>query len=156
MAGDCLQLLSGGVRAAVFPHPAERLSGDIGECCAYILANVALYVSLQRHGMKPTRKGVPQHDRGEGARLDSIGFRPEETKIGGVLPHRLCEPLLAPEERPSKGGGVAMFAPMLLQDGEDFARGVDFVCPHGQHFLLGPTLQRAEKPGSGYRVDHGP
>ena len=83
VAGDCLQLLSGGVRAAVFPHPAERLSGDIGECCAYILANVALYVSLQRHGMKPTRKGVPQHDRGEGARLDSIGFRPEETKVGG-------------------------------------------------------------------------
>ena len=63
----------------------------------------------------------------------------------GVLPHRLCEPLLAPEERPSKGGGVAMFAPMLLQDGEDFARGVDFVCPHGQHFLLGPTLLEARR-----------
>ena len=49
-----------------------------------------------------------------------------------------------------------MFALVLLQDGEDFARGVDFVCPHGQHFLLGPTLQHAEKPGSGCRVDHGP
>ena len=36
--------------------------------------------------MKPTRKGVPQHDRGEGASLDSTGFRPEETKVGSVLP----------------------------------------------------------------------
>ena len=156
MAGDCLQLLSGGVRAAVFLHPVEGLSGDISECCAYIPANVALYVSLQRHGMKPTRKGVLQHDRGEGARLDSIGFRPEEMKVGSVLPHRLCEPLLVPEERPSKGGGVVMFALVLLQDGEDFAGGVDFICPHGQHFLLGLTLQRAEKPGSGCRVDHRP
>ena len=90
VAGDCLQLLSGGVRAAVFSHLAEGLSGDICKCCAYILANVALYVSLQRHRMKPTHKGVPQHDQGEGARLDSIGFRPEETKVGSVLPHRLC------------------------------------------------------------------
>ena len=156
VAVDCLQLLSGGVRAAVLSHPAEGLFGNIGECCAYILSNVAFDVPLQRYGMQTTRKGVPQHDRGEGASLDSIGFRPEEAKVGSVLPHRLCEPLLAPKERPSKGGGVAMFALVLFQDGEDFARGVYVPCPHGQHFLLGPTLQRAEKPASGCRVCHGP
>ena len=86
----------------------------------------------------------------------ALVFAQRRRKLEAYSPHRLCEPLLAPEERPSKGGGVAMFAPVLLQDGEDFARGVDFVCSHGQHFLLGPTLQRAEKPGGGCRVDHGP
>ena len=36
-ADDCLQLLSGGVRAAVLSHPAEGLSCNIGECSVRIL-----------------------------------------------------------------------------------------------------------------------
>ena len=103
--------------------------------------DVVLDVPFQRHGMQTTRKVVPQHDFREGASPDSIRFHPEEAKVGSVLPHRLCEPLLVSEEHPSKGGGVTMFAPVLFQDGEDLARGVYFFCPHGQHFLLGLTLQ---------------
>ena len=139
LADDCLQLLSVGVRAAVLSHPAEGLSCNIGECRVCILSDVALDVPFQRHRIETTRKVVPQHDFREGASLDS--FRREEVKVGSVLPHRLCEPLLVFEERPSKGGGVMMFAPVLFQDGEDLARGVYFFCPHGRHFLLGLTLQ---------------
>ena len=155
LADDCLQLLSIGVRAAVLSHPAEGLSCNIGECRVRILSDVALYVPFQRHRMQTTYKVVPQHDFREGASLDSVCFRPEEAKVGSVLPHRLCEPLLVSEECPSKGGGVTMFAPVLFQDGEDLARGVYFFCPHGQHFLLGLTLQCAEKPASCCRICHG-
>ena len=114
MAGNCMQLLSSGVREDVLFHPVECLSCCISECHICILPDVPLDGPFQKNRIQTTCKGVLQHDFGEGAHLDCIGFHPEEVKVESVLPHRLCEPLLVSEERPSKGGGIAMLTQVLF------------------------------------------
>ena len=102
-----------------------------------------LDVPLERHGMQTTRKSVPQHDFREGASLDSVRFHPREVKVGSVLPHQLCEPLLVCKECPSKGGGVAMFTPVLFQDDKDLARSLCPLPPWTAHPACpGPPVSR--------------
>ena len=48
-----------------------------------------------------------------------------------------------------------MFSPVLLKDVNKLCGGIDVFCSHGENFLLGTPLERAQEPAGCDRVLNG-
>ena len=134
------QLFNCRLRAAVVPHPPEGFFLHVSERRPRIFFDVPLDSSFEGRRVQSAGEDVPQHGVGEGG----VGLRPQEAKAGGVLSNGLGEPLLPSKKRHSQGGGVSVFSLVLFDDLENLCGGIDVLCSHGENFLLGTPLERAQ------------
>ena len=142
--GSCLPLIQ---RRASLLTSANVAPTDSRECSALCLSSET---RDEAHPHKVSRSMI-------GERVPAwtaLVFAQRRRKLEAYSPTDSVSPCWRLKNAPARVEESRCSPPMLLQDGEDFARGVDFVCPHGQHFLLGPDPSRS--PGGGCRICHGP
>ena len=152
------QLFNCRLRAAVFPHPPGGGGASflhVSERRFRIFSDVPLDISFEGRRVQSAGEDVPQHGVGEGVRSGGVGLRPQEAKAGGVLSNGFGEPLLPSKKRPCQAGGVSVFSPILLEDIQNLCGGINVFCSHGENFLLGMPLERAQEPAGCNRVLHG-
>ena len=72
---------------------------------------------LKEAGWRPLEKASLRYGRTQGARR-RVRFGPQSLEGDCIVPHRLCEPLLALRKSGCQRGGVALLPPVALEERE--------------------------------------